>query len=239
MFGAIGCSGSEELDRECRSIASLWSYVRRSTVLITEDICLRGYIVANDKYGELSRAIVVSDGSAGIMVELDMDNIELVYPLYSGVELRCAGLWLGTVGPKLLLGAEPMGEYVVDRIPARRALNHISILPKNDDTPTIRHRRVAELEYRDVLSYVAVEGVCLVDSECGARWTDVDSLTKRPITTVRHFVQDGDTLRVVIDARSHYTTEYIPTSKLTISGILDWYDGDIALRIAGHHVDLD
>ena len=48
LLVAIGCRGSEEAVVESRSIASLWSYVRRETVLITEDISLRGYIVANE-----------------------------------------------------------------------------------------------------------------------------------------------------------------------------------------------
>lgn len=237
LLVAIGCRGSEEAVVESRSIASLWSYVRRETVLITEDISLRGYIVANDKYGELQRAIVVEDGSAGVMVELDMEDVELCLPLYSRVELHCAGLWLGAVGPKLMLGAEPMGDFVVDRIPASKALNHISVLRENSDTPTIGRRSIAELGYRDMLRYVSVAGIHLVDSEQGSLWTDVDSLTGRPITSVRHFVDGDDTLRVVTDARCHYATDYIPTLKLVISGVLDWYDGDIALRIIGRNID--
>ena len=90
LLGTIGCRGSEEAVVESRSIASLWSYIGRETVLITEDISLRGYVVANDKYGELRRAIVVEDGSAGVMVELDMEDVELSIPLYSRVEVNCS-----------------------------------------------------------------------------------------------------------------------------------------------------
>lgn len=238
ILSAIGCCDVEDATiGDYRSIASLWSYARRGTVQITEDIYIEGYVVANDKYGELSKAIVVADDSAGVVVELDMADVELRFPLYSRVMVRCSGLWLGVVGPKLLLGAEPMGEYVVDRVPGSRVLNHIVALPISHDTPTIRHRSVAELEYRDMLSYVAVKGVRLVDSEIGKWWADIDSLSGRPTTTLRQFVQEGDTLRVVTDARCHYATEYIPTSPLIISGILDWYDGDIALRIIAHSID--
>ncbi len=237
LLGAIGCRGSEEAVVESRSIASLWSYIGRETVLITEDISLRGYVVANDKYGELRRAIVVEDGSAGVMVELDMEDVELSIPLYSRVEVNCSGLWLAAVGPKLMLGAEPMGDFVVDRIPASKALNHISVLRESSDTPTIARRSIAELGYRDMLRYVSVAGLRLVDSEHGTLWTDVDSLTGRPITSVRHFVDANDTLRVVTDARCHYATDYIPTLELIISGVVDWYDGDIALRIIGRNID--
>lgn len=237
VISLLGCSDRVESEAEYCSIASLWRYARRGTSLITEDIYICGSVVANDKYGELNGAIVVADGSGGVELELDMDNIATIYPLHSKVEICCSGLWLGSVGPKLMLGAEPTGEYVVDRIAANRALNHISALDKESDTPTISHRRIAELGYRDVLSYVAVEGVALVDDERGRWWTDIDTLLGEPITTVRHFVQGNDTIRVVTDARCDYATEYIPASTLTLSGLLDWYDGDIALRIVDHSVE--
>ncbi|MBO7281771.1 MAG: hypothetical protein J6U73_00015 [Alistipes sp.] len=234
LLGAIGCSGSEDIGGNYHSIASLWSYVRRGTVQITEDIYLCGYVVANDKFGELNRAIVVADDSAGVVIEIDMDGIEYCYPLYSKVQIRCSGLWLGTIGPKLMLGAEPIGDFVVDRVPSSRVSNYITLLPENSDTPTFRRRRVAELGYRDMLNYIVVENLRLVDSEHGVCWTDNDPATGLPITTVRHFCQGGDTLRVVTAAESQYATEYIPTSSIFISGILDWYDGDIAMRIVGH-----
>lgn len=232
ILGLVGCS--DGVDDDYHSIASLWRYARRGTVQITEDIYLCGTVVANDKYGELNSAIVVADDSAGVVIEVDMDDIEQCYPLYSRVQIRCSGLWLGTIGPKLMLGAEPIGDFVVDRVPSSRASNYITLLPGNNDTPTIRRRRVAELEYRDVLNYVSVKSIRLVDSEQGACWTDTDPITGQPITTVRHFYQDGDTLRVVTDARCRYATETIPISDIFISGILDWYGGDIAMRIVGH-----
>ena len=85
-----------------------------------------------------------------------------------------------------------------------------------------------------MLNYVAVEDLRLVDSEHGLSWTDSDTITGQPITTVRHFCQGSDTLRVVTYAGCRYATENIPTSPIFFSGILDWYDGDIAMRIVGH-----
>ena len=237
LITLLGCSHNEDIVTDYNSIASLWSYARRGTMRITEDIYIRGTVVANDRYGELNRAIVVADDSGGVMVELDMDDIANHYPLHSMVQIRCSGLWLGTVGPKLILGAEPTGEFVVDRIPEDMALNTITELHNNDDTPTIRHRNIAELEYRDVLSSALFEGLRLVDVEHGMLWTDKDLLTDKPITTVRHFAQGDDTLRVVTDAGCIYATEPIPTTELSICGVIDWYDSDIALRIVGHNFE--
>lgn len=233
---SLSCSDSEDVGVEYSSIASLWRYVDECTQLITDDIRLCGSIVANDAYGEFNRAIVVMDKSGGVMIELDMEDIHHYYPLYSEVEVCCSGLWLGRVGPKLILGAEPTEEYVVDRIPAEVAHNRVKVLYKNNDTPTIRPRKVAELEYRDVLSCIELDGLRLVDSEKGLSWGDVDPLISRYITTVRHFVQGSDTLRVVTDAECHYAADPIPQAELNVMGVVDWYDNDIALRIAGCYV---
>ena len=239
VLSVMGCSDAEYIGGNYCSIASLWSYASRGTVQIADDISICGYVVANDKYGELNSAIVVADDSAGVAIELDIDDTDLCYPLYSGVEISCSGLWLGVVGPKLILGAEPTGDYVVDRIPSSKAQNHISLLNKNNDTPTIWHRMVAELEYRDVLSFVAIDNLSLVPSEHGMQWADIDPTTGRPITTVRHFLQDNQTLCVVTDARCQYANEYIPESPLTLTGVVDWYAGDIALRIVDHGIELN
>ena len=231
----LGCS-SEKGGSDYRSVASLWSYARRGTTLITDDIYIKGYILANDKYGELNGAIVVADDSAGVMIELDMDDVESCFPLHSMVKVRCSGLWLGSVGAKLMLGDQPVGEYVVDKIAASKAQNYILPLAENSNTPTLRQRKIAELEYRDMLSYVVVDSISIIATEQGLKWTDIDTLSGRPITTLRHFCAEGDTLRVVTDARCHYAFEAIPSGCVRLAGILDWYDGDIALRIADHNI---
>lgn len=229
----VSCSG-EKGERHYCSIASLWGYVGRSSVPITEDIYIVGDVLLTDKYGELTNAIVIADESTGVMIELDMEDIEHTFPMQSRVEVCCAGLWLGSVGPKLILGAEPLGEYVVDKISSTRVQNYIIPVAKNSDTPTLWHREIAELEYRDILCPVVVEGVTLVAEQVGLEWTDSDIITMQPVTTVRHFCNGNDTLRVVTDARCLYATELIPSRSLTLTGILDWYGGDIALRITNH-----
>jgi hypothetical protein len=218
------------------SIAYLRSYIESTTVVIPDDIYICGYVVANDKYGELQSAVVVADASGGVAIELDIDDVERCLPLYSYVRVRCSGLWLGMQGAKMCLGAEPTGEYVVDRVSEDVALNYIQIVAQDSNIPTLRRRTPRELGYGDILSYVAVESLQSVDNERGLSWVDVDTLSGRAMTTVRHFVAEGDTLRVVTDAKCQYGLEPIPLRPLTLSGVVDWYQGDIALRITNHGI---
>lgn len=234
----VGCVGESGVEYDCRSIASLWSCVKGSTTLITEDIYLSGYVVANDKFGELNKTIVVADDSGGVAIDIDMEDIDLHYPLYSKVVIRCAGLWLGRVGPKLILGAEPTANLVVDRISFSEVGNYLSSLPYNDNTPSLRQHKVAELGYRDMLRRISLSDLHIIDEERGSQWADLDTVTGRFRTSIRHFCQDGDTLRVVVDGNCRYANEDIPSTNLRLSGILDWYNGSLALRIINHSIYL-
>lgn len=230
MVGIVACSDSGDIEHVSSSVASLWSYVRQCTVPITEELYIEGYVVANDKYGEVYKTIVVDDNSAGVAIELDMEDIDRLFPMFSRVQISCEGLWLGCVGPKLILGAEPAADYVVDRLPAAKVQNHITVLPYSNDTPTYRRKTIAELEYRDMLCYVAIEGLNTISEEQGLLWCDIDPLTNMPITTVRHLSQGRDTLLVVTEAKCHYATEQMPTSKFNLSGILDFYGAEMVIR---------
>jgi hypothetical protein len=90
--------------------------------MIKQDIYVEGYVVANDKLKELEYAIVIDDSTAGIELKIDCQYIEPTIPLFSHVRLNCAGLHIGREGAKLVIGAPPTGEYVVDRLEKVRFL---------------------------------------------------------------------------------------------------------------------
>ena len=235
----LGCGGEHDMpESKLCSIASLWRYVSGGSISIPDDIFVEGYVVANDRYGEYNSAIVIADESGGISVEIDLDDIEAILPLYSRVRVTCSGLTIASVGAKLLLGAEPTGEYVVDRIDGSMVLNYIDILPTDSTTPAIRHRKISQLKATDVLSMVVIDNLAPIEKEQWMLWTDKDVDSGRTITTVRHFTDGVDTLSVVTDAKCHYATEPLLSYPVRLSGILDWYRGGIAFRVINHGVDM-
>lgn len=236
---AVGCGRDNDyMQPSSCSVVSLWSYVRNSTVVIPDDIYIDGYIVANDRFGELDNCVVVADSSGGVAISADAECIEDILPLYSRVKLHCSGLWIANQDIKLLLGAKPTGEYLVDKVTQRALLNYIRPVPDNDSTPIVNHRTIATLKDRDMLTLITISGIHLVEEEHGLLWADIDEESGIARTSLRHFTDGCDTLSIVISSSCHYAREAIPTTSVRLSGILDNYAGDKVLRVINHGVDI-
>ena len=219
------------------SIAYLQSIATERSIPITQDVYIEGRVVANDKLCEIEQGAVIADESGGIELKIENNNIDEIIPLFSHVRLRCSGLNIGREGARLVIGAKPTGEYVVDRLRSEELFNYISFLSDDITAPTTATIAIPEIDSRSVLRYVRFDDMELCAEEQGTKWCDVDAEdNSKYATTVRHFVRDRDTLRVVTSGECYYASELIPTTRLTLVGIIDWYDNDFALRITSHQV---
>ena len=52
----------------------------KSSVAVTQDIIIRGFVTANDLYGEFYRTIVVEDASGGIAIAAEGSPLADLYP---------------------------------------------------------------------------------------------------------------------------------------------------------------
>lgn len=226
-------SESREVD-----ILYLWSLVRHGSQAITEDLTIKGTIVANDKLNELNKSIVVVDQSGGIEIAIECDRIESELHLFSQVEVRLSGLHIGRVGDKCVVGKAPTGEYVVDRI-AQKDI-YLYITPTLDYwAPHTRDLSIGELGKQHLLNYVHINDVHFIDEEQGKRWCEIDSLTQRYVTTIRHLTDGVDTLQVVVDKECRYSSALLPHWDVSCYGIVDYSNRDIALRISDNQIFRD
>lgn len=222
------------------SVASLWSLCTERSRPIKEDVYISGYVVANDIYKELCNSIVIADSSGGIELKIECENINDIVPLFSHVRLRCSGLSIGREGNKVVIGATPTTNYVVDRITQQQLLNYLTII---DDSPTIPNGKdihISDIDVNKVLCYVAIHNLKVVSDEATKTWCERDTTSyfdERYLTTIRHFVDGCDTLRVVTFKECVYASEQMPTQRCSLQGIIDWHDGDYALRISSHQID--
>ena len=232
------CTATEptgNFEGESVSIAYLWSLCDDRSVAIKEDLRSRGFVVANDKLGELHRSIVVADDTGGIEIKIDCDDTDLYFPLYSEVDVYCSGLHIGREGLKSVLGTPPTAEYVVDRIPESEMHNIIDVRHTATTPPRAIRRKISELSSYDMLNYIRIDSVRFVDEELGERWVMLDDEGKTQ-TTIHHITDGTDFARIVVDKGVIYGIEELPGGELFCIGILDYYDGDLALRIINHQV---
>ena len=234
------CSVSEPASVGGRvSIAYLRSLIVDSSETITKDYTIAGRVVANDYCGELSRAFILADESGGIEVKVDAEDLlvdELV-PLFSSVELRCSGLYLGRERRRVVLGAEPTDDYVVDRIAVAELMSRIIYLGDSATPPEAARLSIGQIDYDDLFRYVELSDIVLIAEEHNLDWCDWDPLTAQHTTSVRHFTDGRDTISFVTSGACSYAGERIPTTKVRCIGVVDSYAGDIAFRITGYQIE--
>ena len=142
---ACSRSGNSHPADETITIATLDALAEHGTVRIGSDMWLEGCVVLNDKLGESFKSFVLYDSSAGVEVEIDIEDIDAVVPLYSEVRMRCEGLYVGREHGCLVLGAEPTSHYVVDRIPQSEVANRIEVVRHGDESSMMKSIAVADV----------------------------------------------------------------------------------------------
>lgn len=204
----------------------------KASVTLTRDIRLRCVVTANDHYGEFDRTLVVADASGGIEVAVDAADLYRDYPLGANLTLYCNGLALGDYGGKIQLGAPPRGDYAVDRIPARELSRYL----RCNDSGTLQRdfvrRSISEISLRDVDTYVRFDQVRFTTQ---GTWCDIDPLSGKRLTTERTIVDStGATFRVRTLGSAHYAGEPLPKGKGSLCGIVDYFNGEYALRVTNY-----
>lgn len=239
LLSVVGCSSSAphyNHTPDVRSIASLRTLLREGSATITEDIYISGCVVLNDKYDELTHTIVVVDESGGIEIAIDCEDIDAIIPLHSRVTVHCSGLQLGRNGHKMLLGAIPTAEFVVDRIAQEQIFNYISCAEICDDATPIIPTDIQSFATLPMLSYVTLADVRFVEASQGAAWCQRSEQDGDFVTTLRH-ITDGDSmLGVIVDGTAQYASDNLPEGRLRCYGVVDYYDDCAVLRICNRKV---
>lgn len=241
LFGALLVACAErDVDSELLgldiSIAQLRSFAVADSSPIVDDYFIEGYIVANDKIGELHNAVVIYDGTAGVELHVESDDIDRLLPLFAEVRLRCSGLSLGREGGKVVLGAPPTKSYVVDRVTEESLATLLRLRDLPPSPPQSRRCAIADITAEDMSSYISIEGVTFVEARDNACWCEYDIQNMSYRTTLRHIAFERDTLAVVVDGRAAYAGEVLPQGRVTCFGVVDSYNSEIALRIVNQGV---
>ena len=230
----LGCTADSHLRSRKVSIAYLWSLSSDRSVAVREDCYVEGRVVLTDKFGEVQRLAVIADASGCIELKVDSRNVERLLPVDAIVRVRCSGLYVGREGRKVVLGAPPTSEYVVNRIAEAELYNYVEVVDMWDTSDYAVRMALGDVGAEDVMRYVDIDGVWFVGADEGVRWCDCDA-EGNYTESLRRLTDGRDTLRVVVGAAAEYAADVLPRGTLRCRGVVEWYQDSVALRIAHRH----
>ena len=201
----------------------------RSNVAVTQDIIIRGFVTANDLYGEFDKTIVVEDGTGGIAIAAEHPSLADDYPFGIVATVRCNGLTLCDYGGKIELGTTPGGEGA-GRIPRDELARYIRTEPPGGETHTAQPLTFDAVAARHIDTRVRFDDVRFTDT--GTTWCDTDPETGRTVATERTIADArGRTFTVRTAGTCIYAKEPVPQGTGSLYGIIDYFAGKYTLRV--------
>ena len=202
---------------------------------MTQDIIIRGFVTANDLYGEFYRTIVVEDASGGIAIAAEGSPLADLYPFGIVATVRCNGLTLCDYGGKIQLGTTP-GDDGAGCIPREELARYIRTEPPGGETPSAQFLTFDAVSARHIDTRVRFDDVRFADA--GKTWCDTDPETGRAVATEREIVDTrGRTFTVRTAATCAYAKEPVPQGTGSLYGIIDYFAGKYSLRVTNREAE--
>lgn len=208
------------------SVAWLKTLYNGAPVRITDEIRIAGAVISDDRQGNFYKTLVVDDGTGGIEIGLDMEQIFKRFWIHSRVTVRCNGLWLGSYGGTLQLGAEPFGDYQTQALSEVEIAEHLAVDKTHYGEVTAHTLTIPELSLRRVSTFVAFENVRFVEADEGLCWAETPSATNRTLVD-----PDGNTLLVRTSRHATFARFPLPRGTGRIEGILGIFNGSYQLVV--------
>lgn len=238
LLGA--CESSPPLEKRGHepnvvSIAYLKSQYPGVPKKIRGEIYIEGRIVANDRWGNFYKTIVVQDGTGALEVKLDAEELFLAgYAYGEMVRINCNGLAVGAYGGNIQLGAvSDDNAYQTGYVPLNRIAMTAKVLEGREKEPvpiplTLAHLNNPQFDIGRYLNcLIVVSGVQFVDHGGVVPWAEGESgATDRLLTDIH-----GNTLAVRTSAMASFANEVLPVGSGSIKGILGWFNGTPQLKV--------
>ncbi len=234
--GSTGSGGSSSDDDiflgDITPISTLRSLYVGAATLVTGDVIIEGYVVANDALGEFPKSLVLQDESGGVAIECDMYNLYKTYPVGAYLRVACSGLWIGSAGGCIYIGGAKSEEYTVERLSEDQISMHLTL-------DTSKYQQVSATEVTcDQLSdnllqcYVRMSNIKFRDATISTTYCEFDPDTDEPISTT-HILEDmnGNTIELYVKGDADYAANIVPLNYVTVDAILERYGSSYSLRV--------
>lgn len=136
---------------------------------ITEDLIVKGTVIADDASGNLYQSFIIQDSTAGIVVKIETSDSYTLYPVGREVYIKCKGLVLGDYNNLIQLGGFITSENELGNIV--KVSDHL-IRGKKGELPAAKLRRIAELTADDISTLVTVTDVQFLAEDTTKSYAD-------------------------------------------------------------------
>lgn len=188
--------------------------------MITDDIIIKGVVVANDESGNLYKKIIIQDSTAGIELALDRTNLYNEFKLGQKVLVKCKGMYIGDYNNLIQLGY--LFNNSIGRLPDVLISNHIfrDSLPGAIPEPAVTP--LTSLNFTLISKLVKFENISF--TEPGTMWApQTADATNKAIV--------GSTMVVRTSKYSNFASELVPAGYGDVTGILSIFGSTYQLTI--------
>lgn len=205
-------------------IGEVKSMYKGRPINVNDDIVISGRVTANDFSGNFYRSFIIEDNSGAIEVQAGLYNLHNKYAEGRIVSIKAQGLTIGSYNEMLQIGfASPEGGgFQTDYISYKAILDdYISV---GDD---FRRIEAMELKYHEFNKskcgrLVVINGLEFAE-EFQMTWAIARDDENEPESGYRLFADgDGNEVVVFTSGYADFASEWIPTGRLSIKGILSY-----------------
>ncbi|MDR1199793.1 MAG: DUF5689 domain-containing protein [Prevotellaceae bacterium] len=200
------------------SIADLKAMYQNSTVEITTDLIVDGYVCSSDREGNIFKTLYIQDETGGLPIVIDQSNINNSYRVGRKVLIKLKGLYLGSYSGLIQLGMEPeAGEASPSRIPSTVVSDYIvkdyEVAEIEPETVTI-----SEIANRDELigKLIRINDVQFATPD--ATYATSDANTNRTIEN-----RDGQTIILRNSSYATFALLPLPAGSGSLTAVLSLY----------------
>ncbi len=205
---------------------------------IEEDMVIEGVVVADDESGNYYRALVIQDGSGGILMLVNFNNLYTDYPIGRKVYIKAKGLWLGDYNGLVQLGGgtyDDDGEERLGGIEEALVENHlIKGQTGQTITPTVVSINDLTTDVQDpyLSTLVQIDDIQFTDAMAGLTFATYDAVSDFRRSENRDLVDcDGNAIILRSSGFAEFVNELLPEGKGSIMAIYSVFGDDRQLVI--------
>ena len=198
---------------------------------IQENISIMGYVVSSDSsnnfFGELHVQDAQRSPTAGMVIQMDLRDTHLNYPVGSHVIIQLKGLYLGIREDAIQLGSafNVFGNLSVGRIPASKVQDHILVACNSAViTPTLTS--VAELSDKLLHTLIQLDSLEFIPTDLGKFYAEPREEALRVMIDC-----NKDELQLRNSGFADFQGEPLPEGNGSITGVLTKDGNDYQLVI--------